>query len=77
MGGRDEFVELLERAGLEVVGDRVVEEVLPPPAAWRRVIRWEAEPTVTVEADRPDAEAGPGRSGVDAGPGGATEPGHQ
>lgn len=57
MGGRDEFVELLGRAGLEVVGDRVVEEVLPPPAAWRRVICWEGAPTATVEADRPDLVA--------------------
>ena len=39
MGGRDELVELLGRAGLEVVGDRRVEEVLPPRAAWRQSSR--------------------------------------
>jgi hypothetical protein len=45
MGGRDELVELLGRAGLEIVGDWRVEEVLPPPAVWRHV---------TVGSDRPD-----------------------
>jgi hypothetical protein len=28
--------------------------VLPPPVAWRRVIGFQAEPTVTVRTDRPD-----------------------
>lgn len=57
-GGRDELAELLKRAGLEIVGDGGVEEVLPPRAAWRRVIGYEAEPAVAVRADRPDlAEA--------------------
>jgi hypothetical protein len=57
MGGRDELVELLGRAGLEVVGDRRVEEVLPPPFAWRHVVGWETEPTVAVADDRPDLVA--------------------
>ncbi|MEU1474138.1 PE-PGRS family protein [Streptomyces sp. NPDC005760] len=57
MGGRDELVELLGRAGLEVVGDGRVEEVLPPPFAWRHVIGWETEPTVVVADDRPDLSA--------------------
>lgn len=54
MGGRDELTALLGRAGLEVVGDWDVEEVLPPPFAWRRVAAWEAEPAVRVRSDRPD-----------------------
>ncbi|MEU0942971.1 PE-PGRS family protein [Streptomyces canus] len=57
MGGRDELVEVLGRAGLEVVGDRRVEEVLPPPFAWRHVVGWETEPTVAVADDRPDLVA--------------------
>ncbi|MEU0026097.1 PE-PGRS family protein [Streptomyces sp. NPDC006335] len=54
MGGRDELVELLGRAGLEVVGDWRVEEVPPPQFAWRYVIAWQTEPTVAVADDRPD-----------------------
>lgn len=54
MGGRAELIELLGRAGLDVVGDRRVEQVLPPPLAWRRVTAREAEPAVTVRSDRPD-----------------------
>ncbi|MES5818720.1 PE-PGRS family protein [Streptomyces sp. RG80] len=54
MGGRDELTALLGRAGLELVGDRRVEEVLPPPFAWRRVAAWEAEPAVRVRSDRTD-----------------------
>ncbi|MEU6347857.1 hypothetical protein ABZ896_00815 [Streptomyces sp. NPDC047072] len=57
MGGRDELVELLGRAGLDVVGDWRVEEVLPPPAVWRHVIGWGTEPTVAVADDRPDLVA--------------------
>ncbi|WP_330315696.1 PE-PGRS family protein [Streptomyces platensis] len=53
-GGRDELAELLQRAGLDIVGDRRTEEVLPPRAAWRPVVAFEAEPTVTVQIDRPD-----------------------
>ncbi|MBM9508671.1 PE-PGRS family protein [Streptomyces sp. KK5PA1] len=51
---RDRLVELLQRAGLEVVGDRRAEEVLPPKAAWRMVIPGEAVPTVAVPEDLPD-----------------------
>ncbi|MCT9075435.1 PE-PGRS family protein [Streptomyces fulvoviolaceus] len=54
---RDELSELLRRAGLEIVEDRRVEEVLPPPFAWRRVAAWEAEPAVAVGSDRPDLVA--------------------
>ncbi|MER5791635.1 PE-PGRS family protein [Streptomyces sp. NPDC001980] len=57
MGRREELVELLGRAGLELVADPCVEEVVPPPVAWRHVIAWEAEPTVEVALDRPDAVA--------------------
>ncbi|PAZ17111.1 PE-PGRS family protein [Streptomyces sp. SA15] len=56
-GGRDQLAELLRRSGLEIVGERRVEEVLPPWFAWRRVIGFQAEPTVTVRADRPDLVA--------------------
>ncbi|GFE12029.1 hypothetical protein Sgleb_00760 [Streptomyces glebosus] len=56
-GGRDRLAELLQRAGLDIVGDRRTEEVLPPRAAWRPVIAFEAEPTVTVRIDRPDLVA--------------------
>lgn len=45
---------MLERAGLEAVGERRVEEVLPFPFAWRYVAGREAEPTVAVASDRPD-----------------------
>jgi hypothetical protein len=54
MGGGDELVELLGRAGLEVVGERRVEEVPPPAVMWRHVIGWQTEPTVAVADDRPD-----------------------
>lgn len=57
MSGGDELVELLGRAGLEVVGERRVEEVPPPPAVWRHVIGSEVEPTVAVADDRPDLVA--------------------
>ncbi|MEU6087309.1 PE-PGRS family protein [Streptomyces sp. NPDC047085] len=56
-GGREELAGLLGRAGLEIVGDWRVEEVLPPGAAWRRVVGFQAEPTVTVRSDRPDPVA--------------------
>ncbi|MFD9967160.1 hypothetical protein ACFWYA_03105 [Streptomyces sp. NPDC059011] len=37
-GWREGFAGLMERAGLEIVGDRPgVEDVLPPQAAWRPV----------------------------------------
>lgn len=57
MGGTDELVELLGRAGLEVVGERRVEEVLPPPFAWRHVVGWETEPAVAVGSERDDLVA--------------------
>ncbi|WP_225877455.1 PE-PGRS family protein [Streptomyces resistomycificus] len=49
-GGREEFAELLRRAGLEDLGDWPVEEVLPPEAAWRRALAGGAEPVVTLPA---------------------------
>ncbi|MGW7422136.1 PE-PGRS family protein [Streptomyces sp. NPDC054813] len=57
MGWKDELTELLGRAGLELVADPCVEEVVPPSVAWRYVIAWEAEPTVEVALDRPDSVA--------------------
>ncbi|WP_327720120.1 PE-PGRS family protein [Streptomyces sp. NBC_00490] len=57
MGGTDELVELLGRAGLEVVGERRVEQVLPTPFAWCHVAEREAEPAVAVGSDRADAVA--------------------
>ncbi|MEU5436060.1 hypothetical protein AB0G73_22145 [Streptomyces sp. NPDC020719] len=56
-GGRDKLIDLLRRAGLEVVGDWRIEEVLPPQAAWRRVISGGAKPTVAVREDLPDLVA--------------------
>ncbi|MFD9818818.1 PE-PGRS family protein [Streptomyces violascens] len=61
-GGRDRLVELLQRAGLEVVGDWRIEEVLPPRAAWRPVISGHTTPTVVVptvvvRGDLPDLVA--------------------
>ncbi|MEV7365432.1 PE-PGRS family protein [Streptomyces sp. NPDC091299] len=57
MGGRDKLIELLQRAGLEVVGDGQIEEVLPPRAAWRSVISGDAKPTAAVQGDLPDLGA--------------------
>ncbi|MFF7448089.1 MULTISPECIES: PE-PGRS family protein [unclassified Streptomyces] len=57
MSGGDARVELLERAGLEAVGERRVEEVLPPPFAWSHVVGWEVRPTAKVAADRTDLVA--------------------
>ncbi|WP_239135194.1 PE-PGRS family protein [Streptomyces sp. SID12488] len=56
-GGRDQFVELLQHAGLETVGDWHIEEVLPPRAAWRPVVSGRAKPFVAVPADQPDLVA--------------------
>ncbi|MFH9725397.1 PE-PGRS family protein [Streptomyces sp. NPDC017254] len=56
-GGREGLEELLRRAGLEIVGDGRIEEVIRPWAAWRPVISYEAEPTVTVRSDRPELVA--------------------
>ncbi|MFJ2953598.1 HEAT repeat domain-containing protein [Streptomyces sp. NPDC087270] len=47
-------MELLQRAGLEVVEDWRTEEVLPPRAAWRSVVSGDAKPTVAVREDLPD-----------------------
>lgn len=54
MGGGDELVELLGRAGLDVVGERRREEVLPAPPAWRYVVAREAGATVSVSLGRAD-----------------------
>ncbi|MDV5143474.1 PE-PGRS family protein [Streptomyces sp. SBC-4] len=51
---RAELVALLDRAGLEVVGQWDPENVLTPKAAWRPVISYETVPTATVREDRPD-----------------------
>ncbi|MFG2955291.1 hypothetical protein ACGF5O_16335 [Streptomyces sp. NPDC048291] len=56
-GWREELDELLVRAGLELVADPCVEEVVPPAVAWRHVIGWEAEPTAEVALDRPERVA--------------------
>ncbi|MGW8398714.1 hypothetical protein ACWGLP_18830 [Streptomyces lydicus] len=53
-GGRDKLVELLQRAGLEVAGDWRIEEVLPPRAAWRPVVSYNAAPTTAVRSDVPN-----------------------
>ncbi|MFG2208506.1 PE-PGRS family protein [Streptomyces sp. NPDC048638] len=53
-GGRETFVDLLRRAGLENVGDGRTEGVSQPWAAWRPIISFEAQPTVAVRSDRPD-----------------------
>ncbi len=52
--GRDGLPELLERAGLETVGDGRAGDVLPPRAAWRPVMAHGAGPIVSVRRDRPD-----------------------
>jgi hypothetical protein len=56
MAWRDELVALLERAGLELAGEPCVEDVVPPPVAWRHVIRREARPTVEVALAASDAD---------------------
>ncbi|WP_406730603.1 PE-PGRS family protein [Streptomyces sp. NBC_01794] len=50
---RVELTELLQRAGLEIMGDWRTEDVLPPRAAWRPVVAYGAEPTVAVRRNRP------------------------
>lgn len=53
-GWREEFAGLMERAGLEIVGDWPGDEdVLPPQAAWRPVAAMGTEPAATVRYDRP------------------------
>ncbi|MGW8954197.1 PE-PGRS family protein [Streptomyces sp. NPDC055709] len=54
-GWREEFAGLMERAGLEIVGDWPRDEdALPPRAAWRPVAAMGTEPTASVRFDRPD-----------------------
>ncbi|MCZ7459642.1 hypothetical protein [Streptomyces sp. WMMC940] len=46
-GWREEFAGLMERAGLEIVGDRPGDEgVLPPRTAWRPVAAMGTEPAL-------------------------------
>ncbi|MFI9598550.1 HEAT repeat domain-containing protein [Streptomyces sp. NPDC052043] len=56
-GGGSELRELLERAGLEVVGHGRVNDARPAAVAWRPVISGNAVPTVAVRDDRPDQVA--------------------
>ncbi|MER7816165.1 PE-PGRS family protein [Streptomyces sp. NPDC096153] len=57
-GWREEFAGLMERAGLEIVGDWPRDEdVLAPRAAWRPVAAMGTEPAATVRCDRPDLVA--------------------
>ncbi|CAM5274532.1 PE-PGRS family protein [Streptomyces narbonensis] len=51
---RAELGALLDRAGLETVGEWGPENVLTPAAAWRPVISYHTVPTATVRDDRPD-----------------------
>ncbi|WP_052442562.1 HEAT repeat domain-containing protein [Streptacidiphilus neutrinimicus] len=53
-GGDSDLRELLQRAGLEVVGHGRVNDARPAPVAWRPVIAGNAVPTVAVRDDRPD-----------------------
>ncbi|MER7839006.1 hypothetical protein ABTY98_24785 [Streptomyces sp. NPDC096040] len=53
-GWRDKLTELLGRPGLEPVADPCVEDVVPPPVAWRHVVKGDAEPTAEVALDHPD-----------------------
>ncbi|MFC9283978.1 PE-PGRS family protein [Streptomyces collinus] len=52
-GGKTQLRELLERAGLEVVGHGRVDGVCPAAVAWRPVVSANAVPTVAVRYDRP------------------------
>ncbi|MFB6943247.1 PE-PGRS family protein [Streptomyces sp. NPDC060286] len=56
-GGRAKLMELLRGAGLEVVGDGRIEEVLPPRAAWRPLLPGGAKPTAAVRGNLPDLAA--------------------
>ncbi|MEU2492030.1 hypothetical protein [Streptomyces sp. NPDC007883] len=54
-GWGEEFAGLMERAGLEIVGDWPRDEdVLAAQAAWRPVAAMGTEPAATVRYDRPD-----------------------
>ncbi|MFE3658932.1 PE-PGRS family protein [Streptomyces sp. NPDC059165] len=55
--GQDELIELLQQAGLDVVGDWRTEEVLPPRAARRLVVSGDGKPTMTVRRELPDLVA--------------------
>ncbi|MEU9406909.1 PE-PGRS family protein [Streptomyces sp. NPDC048281] len=57
MGWREELDELLGRAGLELVADPCVEEVVPPAVAWRHVVERSAEPIAEVALDHPERVA--------------------
>ncbi|WP_055524782.1 hypothetical protein [Streptomyces graminilatus] len=52
-GERDKLLELLRRAGLEIVGERRTEDVLPPRTAWRPIVAGDAAPTVSIREDHP------------------------
>ncbi|WKK23757.1 PE-PGRS family protein [Streptomyces olivoreticuli] len=56
-GGRDKLADLLRLAGLEIVGEQRIENVLPIRAAWRPVASVQAEPAVAVRGDRADLVA--------------------
>ncbi|MGW1087834.1 hypothetical protein ACWD4L_16230 [Streptomyces sp. NPDC002596] len=51
---RNSRVELLQRAGLDIVGDGWAEDVLPPSAAWHPLAAFDAVPTIAVPQGRPD-----------------------
>ncbi|MER6471971.1 PE-PGRS family protein [Streptomyces collinus] len=53
-GGKSELRELLERAGLQVIGRGRVDDARPAAVAWRPVVSANAVPTVVVRDDRPD-----------------------
>ncbi|MFF0739388.1 HEAT repeat domain-containing protein [Streptomyces sp. NPDC004111] len=52
--GRAALEEVLQRAGLEVVGEWRTENVVPPWVAWRPMAAASTEPTVAVPESRPD-----------------------
>lgn len=52
--GTVELAELLERAGLEVVGERWAEDVPSPRFAWRAAVAGDAERVLSVRGERPD-----------------------
>ncbi|MGA4959893.1 PE-PGRS family protein [Streptomyces lavendulocolor] len=56
-GGEDAYARVLTAAGLEVVAGGPADDVLPPWAARRPVVAFDAEPTVAVRRDRPDVVA--------------------
>ncbi|MGW1552461.1 hypothetical protein [Streptomyces sp. NPDC002346] len=45
---RNSRVELLQRAGLDIVGDGWAEDVLPPSASWHPLAAFDAVPTIAV-----------------------------